>query len=747
MRNIRLLFLSAMAVLAIGCTRSLPDPAPVEAEEAEGSDICTIPGILHVEFTEEMTSHIESSQEDELIAELGSYGITSLTRLFPDAGEFEARHRESGLHHWYKVSYDPTTSATKAAASFRDIPGAATVEIPRKIHTTARYPFSDPYAGEQWNLYNTSQVSGFVKGIDINVLPLWEITGGSSDVIVNVVDTGVDMNHEELQGVCIPASGNGSHNFVYGREGSSITPGMHGTHVAGTIAAISNNGKGISGIAGGLNGRGGVRILNSQIFHEREDGKEDPGDSEAAIIWGADHGALISQNSWGYDYNSEREAKESTVPKEFKAAVDYFIKYAGCDADGNQTGLMKGGLVVFAAGNDGWSAGHPGDYEPVVCVGALGPDGRRATYSNYGNWVDICAPGGETDRFSDPIAMILAPAGGSYYYMTGTSMACPHVSGVAALLISAYGGPGFTCDDLKKMLLDGANPAVGASEKIGPMLDAYGAYLAYGGTAKPRIRTDYTGDYRVKGHEVLSINFYVTSETDVKIDVECDNAATYSIHDKDIAVTVNDGSGKLTGIHRLKITATDTLGQTATETFDFTILQNHAPVVVSPVEDKVVSIRNSTITVNLENVFKDEDGGTLTYKASVSGNNAFEATESRGSLNLTSIADGIAEITLTATDPCGLSCSCSFKAGMFDGSNGPSLYPNPVVDFLNVCPAGITETKVTIYNSAGRKLFSGHGKASILDPYSIDMTGYAPGQYRIDVSYGGNSYNKTIVKK
>lgn len=747
MNKINLLFISAAAILASGCSRTLPESTPEDGTTAGETVESCIQGVLHVEFTEDMTSHIEASSEAELLEELGTYGITSLTRIFPDAGEFEARHREFGLHRWYKVSYDPETPATKAAASFSEIPGAATVEIPRKIRSTATFPFNDPYADEQWNLYNTSQISGFVKGVDIDILPLWEISAGSSDVVVNVVDTGIDMNHEDLQGVCIPAGTNGSRNFVYGREGTSITKGMHGTHVAGTIAAISNNGKGISGIAGGYDGRGGVRILNSQIFHEKEDGSEEQGDSEAAIVWGADHGALISQNSWGYDYSSERAAKEDHVPKEFKSAVDYFIKYAGCDADGNQTGLMKGGLVVFAAGNDNWSAGHPGDYEPILCVGAVGPDGRRATYSNYGSWVDICAPGGEFDRFTDPMAMVLAPADGTYYYMAGTSMACPHVSGVAALLISIFGGPGFTCDALKQMLLDGASYNYGASENIGPMLDAYGSYLAYGGTAKPRIRTDYTGDYRIKGHEILNVNFTVTSETDVKIDVECDNAAHCSVHDKSIAVTMNDGSGKLTGIHRLKITATDTLGQTATETIDFTILPNHAPVVVSPVEDKVVSIRNSTITVNLENVFKDEDGGTLTYTTSVSAGNAFEASESRGSLVLTSIADGIADITLTATDPCGLSCSCSFKAGMFDGSNGPALYPNPVVDVLNICPSGITETQVSIFNQAGRKLFSGHTKASILAPYCIDMAGYAPGQYKVAVSYGGNSYNKTVIKK
>lgn len=746
MNKIRLLFISAATILAIGCSGNLPECPTDCPPQASDDTACTIKGVLHVEFTEDMASHIEASSETELISELGVYGISSISRVFPDAGEFEPRHREFGLHRWYRVKYDPETPATRAAESLSQIPGAETVEIPRKIHTAGAIPFNDPFSNEQWNLYNSAQLPGFVKGVDINVVPLWEISGGSKDVVVNVVDTGIDMDHEDLAGVCIPAGTGGSRNFVFGMQGNNITKDKHGTHVAGTIAAISNNGKGISGIAGGTDGTGGVRILNSQIFHENGS-REEEGDAEAGIVWGADHGALISQNSWGYDYDNERQAQQAGISKEFKAAVDYFIKYAGCDAQGNQTGLMKGGLVLFAAGNESWSVGHPGDYEPIMAVGAIGPDGRRASYSNYGSWVDICAPGGEDVRFDDPLAWILAPAGGDYYYMTGTSMACPHVSGVAALLISIFGGPGFTCDDLKQMLLDGANYSYGVSEKIGPMLDAYGSYIAFGGVEKPLIRTDYSGDYRIKGHETLSVNFTVISKAKVSIDVQCDNSAHYSVHDKSIAVTMNDGSGKLTGTHRLKITATDTEGQTVTETFDYTILQNHAPVVVNPIEDKVASTVGSPIDINLGRVFEDEDGGALKYAVTFDGNRSFDISSSDNRLMLNPIADGIEEITVTATDPCGLSCSCSFKAGMFEGKDGPALYPNPVIGHLNVCPAGISDIQVTIYNSAGKSLFKGNANASILSPYTIDMSDFAPGQYKATVKYGGQTYNKTVVKK
>lgn len=752
MNKISLLFISTTAVLAFGCTRSMPESAPAEPAGHAEETAATLEGVLHVEFTDEMADHIETASESELSQEMGAYGITSLKRMFPDAGEFEARHREAGLHRWYRVSYDPGTPATKAAASFSEIPGAATVEIPRKIHTTGAFPFNDAYSREQWNLYNTAQLPGFADGFDIDVLPLWEITGGSKDVIVNVVDTGIDMNHEDLVGVCIPAGSNGSANFVDGMSSYTISADKHGTHVAGTIAAVSNNGKGISGIAGGTDGTGGVRILCSQIFHEKADGTEEGGTPEEAIVWGADHGALISQNSWGYDYDSEKQAMESGVPRSFKAAVDYFIKNAGCDATGNQVGLMKGGIVVFAAGNENWAIGHPGDYEPIVAVGAIGPDGRKATYSNYGAWVDICAPGGEFDRFDDPMAMILAPAGKSdeYYYMAGTSMACPHVSGVAALLISAFGGPGFTNEDLRRILLDGANSRFGADEMIGPMLDAYGSYLAYSGEDDaPVISSDYIGSYSIRGHEKLVVNFTATSRSSkVTLAIDADESASYIIGRQMAEVTFNDASGKWTGAHSLTITATNESGRSTTRTINYTILENHAPYVVMTPDDQVLGTIGSSIEENLASVFRDDDGGPLNYSVSCGDASIFSSTLSGQNLGLSALQNGATTITLTATDPCGLSCSTSFRAGVFESKDGLGIYPQPVEDYMHICVPGINDTEVTVYNSAGRRLYSGSSRGvSVLDPFTVDMRGYAPGRYRVEVKYGNRTYKKDVNKK
>jgi hypothetical protein len=117
------------------------------------------------------------------------------------------------------------------------------------------------------------------------------------------------------------------------------------------------------------------------------------------------------------------------TPESDKAAIDYFVKYAGFDENGNQTGPMAGGLVVFAAGNDAVNVGYPSDYENCMAVSAIAGDYTEAYYTNYGDWVDIAAPGG--DEFKNHLVISTVPDN-KYAGFQGTSMACPHVSGVAA---------------------------------------------------------------------------------------------------------------------------------------------------------------------------------------------------------------------------------------------------------------------------------------------------------------------------
>ena len=198
-------------------------------------------------------------------------GVKSIERVFPDAGEWEERHREAGLHKFYYVTYDTDSAVqTKAGEVLKGVSGITGAETAPKIKLLSETPkFNDPYLSRQWHYYNTGSGTKYKAGADINVVPVWnKYTTGSSNVIVSVVDGGVTTDHEDLGSVVIPGGSNGSWNFVDGT--SKIVAHDHGTHVAGTIAAINNNGIGVCGVAGGEDGNGGVRILSSQVFRYDE---------------------------------------------------------------------------------------------------------------------------------------------------------------------------------------------------------------------------------------------------------------------------------------------------------------------------------------------------------------------------------------------------------------------------------------------------------------------------------------------
>jgi len=509
-RSSLFVLLLGAAVLA-ACSR---EQAAIESQEETPSQEVKespiyIQGEANILLDDDLTAVIEEALQggtyqatksisfNDLVEQLG---ITSLERVFPDAGEFEASHREFGLHKWYHIRYNQAITQTKAGEIALDYPGISCWEPVRKTQSKD-LPFNDPRLADQWHYYNDGQSGVRVTGADINVYPVWEhYTTGSPDVIVSVVDGGIDYSHEDLNGQVLVGQ---SKNFYTGS--TVITADSHGTHVAGTIAAINNNGKGVSGIAGGdaKKGNSGVRLISCQIFVSDENGS---GNGADAIVWGADHGAVLSNNSWGLDYDSISDPGERTKemkkdhefflkPNEYpyqhtmKSAIDYFNAKGGMTGD-IQTGPMAGGLVLFAAGNDASEYGGYSAYPGAVAVGSIGPNGNRAYYSNYGDWVDICAPGGDT-RYEDVLSTF---PGNKYGYYQGTSMACPHLTGVAALVVSYCGGLGFTRQMLLDRLIKSARTEVPSKGKqIGPLVDALGA-ITYGEDLTPDPVTTVSSD-------------------------------------------------------------------------------------------------------------------------------------------------------------------------------------------------------------------------------------------------------------
>lgn len=337
---------------------------------------------------------------------------------------------------------------------------------PEKTRATT-LPFNDPELEWQWHYYNDGSLSELCSpGADINLLNAWKYTAGDNRVIVAVCDGGIDtdnkdladnmwVNEAELNGQSgKDDDGNGYIDDVYGynfvKNKGLVTADDHGTHVAGTISAVNNNGFAVCGIAGGTGNGDGVRLMSIQIF-EGNDGCYSS-DIARGVKYAADNGAVIINNSWGYDPgiyygDNEYESWDSVL----KNAFTYFKNNARLE------GAMEGGLVVFAAGNETYSeASYPGAYRDYISVSAMSSDYKATYYTNYGPGVNVCAPGGDANYAGWlTISSVSITEKDGYEYMQGTSMACPHVSGCAALAVSYALKQGYTltADELHRLIL------------------------------------------------------------------------------------------------------------------------------------------------------------------------------------------------------------------------------------------------------------------------------------------------------
>lgn len=745
MKKKRIASLLLLLPLFVCCTVKEPTEAskPIMPESPED----VVPGEAIVLLSKDAADSFDPAANLKILNDLG---VTSMERLFPDGGEFEGRHRASGLNRWYIVHYDPEIPQTKAKGDLSSIPGVETV-MPQPRYKKQSV-FNDPLLSKQWPLINDGTLGkDFKPGLDINVLPVWEqFTGGSRDVIVAVIDGGVQIDHPDLEGVVLTAE-EGSRNFVFGHTPQHMTADEHGTHVAGTIAAINNNGTDVAGVAGGLDGNGGVRIMSCIVVDEDDNW----GQSAPAMVWAADHGAVIANNSWGKVTKSQMDAANKAAafvenPSPVRDAIDYFIQYAGLDADGNQTGPMKGGLVVFSAGNNGFQYGIPACYEPVVAVGSFGPTGRMAQYSNYGPWVDILAPGGSDSSDENEWVLSLAPKNGTQF-MSGTSMAAPHVSGVAALLVSHFGGPGFTVDDLKEALTKGAVPDVidilDGRSVGGGKLDAYGAFIYLQDPKQPSksdiiFSTEYEGDWQLKSHEALDflVNIKGNNRAQLPVNVRSDCpavTASCSINQAQIHIDAFQASPG-------KYTVTVSVGTLAEKSYSFSIMPNQAPQQIAAIEDVILNAASTAVTeLDLSRYIVDPDGEVLHFNVSAD-DRIITVTPSGNTLLLKSTGYGETTVILRASDAHDASVETSFRILSRNTFLDIDIFPNPVSDKLTIRPGNNRTISVELVNSVGATVFSTPSEqVGPFNPFSIDMSEMAGGIYALSVD--GKKYS--IVKK
>lgn len=874
-----LVMLSLLSLMfAAGCNKEerLEQPLP-DTSDMQGPGQVE-PGIVLVKM------QAEPEDPMDIAKALPDLKIKSVERMFIGPEKFEARKRAMGLHLWYKVVFDQATPVTRAAAGIEAAGGIdeITYVYPVKLADAAdEWPFNDPRLPDQWHYFNNIDNPSSRAGSDINLFPAWEMTTGDPDVIVAVTDGGVDVDHEdlawnmwvneaELNGVTgVDDDGNGFVDDIYGfsfqaAEGGgyvgTVTADDHGTHVAGTIAAVNNNGIGVSGIAGGdyAAGKRGASIMSCQTS---------PGSAyiAEAFTYAADNGAVISQNSWtvGEDYASI-----------LNPAIEYFVKYAGMDENGNQVGPMAGGLVVFAAANEASSTvgSYPGRLENVLAVASIGADYEAAYYTNFGSWVDIAATGGDAQK---GYQILSTTPDNTYSLMQGTSMAAPHVSGVAALVVSRFGGPGFTNKDLRDILLNTANdiiydynPNYKGLLGVG-LVDAGECMYGFGpeppypvddleivSTAGSNITLQWTVPEDPDSRKASSFSLFCSTSSLAGLDPE-NPGQDVTVHNVEISRSANpgdpvtytvtglrgettyyfrvqakdnlgnaselseevsesttsnlppvitpiDGSSvtlkkhekatlqfqlsdpdlnpiewelitendapradtkageNLVSVHidalnapdadvektyKAVLVATDGIAETSIDIL-YTILPNSAPEVTSEPEDICLN-KTEVVNMDLAQYFTDPDGEALTYTLDFDSN-VISTSNTNTSIRIVAANYGLTTMTITATDASGASASVSVQVLVRDASKAADLFPNPVVDVLNLRPGeSASAATVKVLSKGGNTVLTQSFEAvSPFAPAVLDMSSLSGGLYTVIFEYtASNGSAKSITSE
>ncbi len=489
----------------------------------------------------------------------------------------------NGLDRVYriKVDADAGVPAEEILAAYQSRPDVEYAEL-NPVIAICTTP-NDPWYNAQWSLSA------------IQASEAWDTCRGDNDVLVAIIDTGVDYSHGDLQGNLwvneaelngqdgFDDDGNGyvddvrGYNFIDDTNDPMDDNG-HGTHCAGIVAAVGNNGLDIAGVCWS------ATIMPIKVLDASGDGSA--GDAVPAIYYAVANGADIISGSWGGDESSQ--------------SLQEAIQYAH----------SRGVLVVVAAGNENSDAEYyPAAYPEVLSVAATDENDHRWHNSNYGNWVDIAAPGSRIRSLRNGVSQSGTETNRTSR-MSGTSMAAPHVSGACALLLSA--NPSLTCDELHDIVTttgDSIAEGICSSNSRLNVYEALRAAIPSAGT----IRLDQDGyadggriavelidwDLRSVGSQVVYLE---TEDSDAELVTLAETKVSLGVFQGGIVLSgavVTPGDGILQGADGQSIIAryldTDDGQGNADEWRQAISLVDFSPPVVLDVH---VQIRGVTATVN-----------------------------------------------------------------------------------------------------------------------------------------------------
>ena len=822
--------LSVVVMFAMSCVRVDDEIMSVTDDDVDmvSADDYAVKGWVRIKLNDDadelrvgaFTRGSVDTGDPELDEVAEMLGATEVRRVFGTDERFTARHRRYGLHLWYDMKIDKSISVTRAGEELAGVPGIAHVQPIYKIRPTGfesgglavaagegnrrTMPFDDPLLSWQWHYDNDGSLRGAVAGADVGLFDAWETLGyGDPSVIVAVMDTGIDCDHEDLRNNMwtntgeIPGNGidddnNGVVDDIHGANYSIPEPtgtieyGVHGTHVAGTIAAENANGIGVCGVAGGSGKGDGVRIMCVQVYDP--EGMNDFGINVDGFRYAADNGAVISNNSWTYSY-------AIGIPADFAVAVDYFMDNAGmADMDGDgindvQTGPMQGGAVFFCVGNEAKNEiGIPAYYDRIIAVTSMMPDYRMASYSNYGRDADLFAPGGagNNDKGFDMEGQVLSIyPNNEYGYISGTSMACPHVSGMAALVVSRYGvgKPGFTADDLRERLLASYRyvasyqDSEAIAEGIGRGLLDGGLVSKAGQTTAPAAPERVSAVAEVERQMAISIDvpadgngmavagFHIEYAREgasewIPIDVDnyCETGETVKY--------VIEGLGFET-FYEFRIYSVDRYGvrsQSPAECSGTTLAHANLRPEVLQMSTRLEFPSNNgafSANLNLAKYISDPDeeefGDVLTYSVAIDDESIVGVNITGASMSVRALKEGETAMIVTGTDKAGAFARCRIKVVVTEAPptgtpptedvEGVVVIQNRDTDALELYIGGASsgEALLEAYDAAARKAVderiaideSGHGTVTVGD--------IAPGLYTAKVRYAGKYYECSLV--